>query len=256
LARKIGDTNWLGWALLELGEATRDLGDPRQGADILEEALQLFATVEDSWGELQATISLAATVRGAGDQARARSLFQRGAALASEIASPWGGALALVGLAAVAAGEGWSEQAARLLGAAETLRASNDYRFGPESLARRDETCEVARAHLGDAGFAAAWEAGRALPPDDAVALAFVDTPMPALPAAPPIRPPTAAAALSKREREVLALLVQRWTDKEIADALFLSPRTVTTHVANIFNKLGVNNRREAAAVAARRGLA
>jgi DNA-binding NarL/FixJ family response regulator len=50
-------------------------------------------------------------------------------------------------------------------------------------------------------------------------------------------------------------LLVQRQTDKEIAEALFISPRTVMGHATNIFTKLGVANRREAAAVAARHGL-
>jgi DNA-binding CsgD family transcriptional regulator len=49
--------------------------------------------------------------------------------------------------------------------------------------------------------------------------------------------------------------LTRHQTDKEIAAALFLSPRTVSTHVANIFNKLGVANRREAAAAAAGLGL-
>ena len=61
---------------------------------------------------------------------------------------------------------------------------------------------------------------------------------------------------LTRREREVLALLCQRQTDPEIAEALFLSPRTASNHVANILAKLGVPNRREAAALAARQGLA
>jgi DNA-binding NarL/FixJ family response regulator len=43
--------------------------------------------------------------------------------------------------------------------------------------------------------------------------------------------------------------------DKEIADALFLSTRTVESHVANILAKLGVENRRDVAAAAARLGL-
>ncbi len=46
---------------------------------------------------------------------------------------------------------------------------------------------------------------------------------------------------------EVLRLLARRQTDKEIAEALFLGPRTVQSHVAHILNKLGVANRREAA---------
>ena len=57
---------------------------------------------------------------------------------------------------------------------------------------------------------------------------------------------------LTRREREVLALLCQRQTDPEIAEVLFLSPRTASKHVGNILGKLGATNRREVAAMAAR----
>ena len=60
------------------------------------------------------------------------------------------------------------------------------------------------------------------------------------------------ARPLSRREREILALLCLRLTDLEIADRLFVSRRTVTTHVSNILAKLDVANRREAAALAGR----
>ena len=59
-----------------------------------------------------------------------------------------------------------------------------------------------------------------------------------------------AVATLSRREREILPLLAARWTDREIAEALCISYRTVTTHVTNIYNKLGVSSRREVAAFA------
>jgi DNA-binding CsgD family transcriptional regulator len=62
-------------------------------------------------------------------------------------------------------------------------------------------------------------------------------------------------AGLTARELDVLRLLARHQTDKEIAETLFLSPRTVSTHVANIFIKLNVSNRREAAATAAALGL-
>jgi DNA-binding CsgD family transcriptional regulator len=70
-------------------------------------------------------------------------------------------------------------------------------------------------------------------------------------------KPPTEIypAGLTPREVEVLRLLAQHRTDKEIAEELFVGPRTVQTHVANILNKLGVDNRRAAAAEAARVGL-
>jgi DNA-binding CsgD family transcriptional regulator len=53
----------------------------------------------------------------------------------------------------------------------------------------------------------------------------------------------------------VLALVSQRFTDPEIADMLFISPRTVNHHVGSILGKLGARNRREAGAVAMRSGL-
>jgi DNA-binding CsgD family transcriptional regulator len=63
------------------------------------------------------------------------------------------------------------------------------------------------------------------------------------------------AVQLSAREQDVLSLLVQRYTAPEIADQLFISVRTVERHVANVYNKLGVNSRRAAAALALQHGL-
>jgi DNA-binding CsgD family transcriptional regulator len=66
---------------------------------------------------------------------------------------------------------------------------------------------------------------------------------------------PTAVAVgdtLSPREREVLRHLVDGKTDREIAEALFISPRTVMRHVASILAKLGVSSRTAAAARAVR----
>ncbi len=61
--------------------------------------------------------------------------------------------------------------------------------------------------------------------------------------------------ALTPREREVLCLVVDGRTDRDIADALMVSRRTATTHVQNILNKLGVTSRTAAAVEAVRRGL-
>lgn len=52
---------------------------------------------------------------------------------------------------------------------------------------------------------------------------------------------------LSPRENDVLAMLADGLTDREIAEGLTISPRTVETHVSNILHKLGVRNRAEAA---------
>jgi DNA-binding CsgD family transcriptional regulator len=60
---------------------------------------------------------------------------------------------------------------------------------------------------------------------------------------------------LTRREREVVALLCHRLTDQEIAEYLFISKRTVHSHVGSILAKLRVANRREAAATAMQLGL-
>ena len=64
-----------------------------------------------------------------------------------------------------------------------------------------------------------------------------------------------AAALLSGREREVLALIADGLNDQEVAERLFLSPHTVHRHVANIRHKLGRGSRAAAVAEAARLGL-
>jgi DNA-binding NarL/FixJ family response regulator len=67
---------------------------------------------------------------------------------------------------------------------------------------------------------------------------------------APDPEPPGGPAGLSPREGEVLALLAEGLTNREIADALFLSPETVKGYVAQIYATLGVRNRVEASRVA------
>jgi LuxR family transcriptional regulator, maltose regulon positive regulatory protein len=63
------------------------------------------------------------------------------------------------------------------------------------------------------------------------------------------------AEMLTNREIDVLALLAERLTDKEIAERLVLSPVTVKKHTQRIYRKLGVDNRRAAVAEARRLGL-
>lgn len=60
---------------------------------------------------------------------------------------------------------------------------------------------------------------------------------------------------LTEREREVLVLLVDGLTNREIADRLYISDSTVKTHVSNILSKLGVATRTEAVSLALQKGL-
>jgi len=161
-------------------------------------------------------------------------------------------------LASVAAMTGRHEPAARLFGAAEALReAIGAWAIGapgPRHPARYEQAVANARAGLGDDAFAAAWAAGRAMPLEDAITTALAAISQASAAESPP-SPAPAACGLSPREREVLALIAERLTDTEIGARLFISPRTASRHVANLFAKLGANSRREALAAAARHGL-
>jgi LuxR family maltose regulon positive regulatory protein len=95
----------------------------------------------------------------------------------------------------------------------------------------------------------------------------YIDALIEAFPAAPardahalaPSNGQTAAAVLveplTSRELDVLALLAQRYSAKEIAQHLVISNGTVKRHIANIYGKLAANNRRTAVAAAAALGI-
>jgi DNA-binding CsgD family transcriptional regulator/tetratricopeptide (TPR) repeat protein len=67
---------------------------------------------------------------------------------------------------------------------------------------------------------------------------------------------PDGPASLTPREREVVALLAEGLTNAQLADRLYISPRTAAVHVSNVLSKLGMGSRTEVAAWAVRTGIA
>jgi DNA-binding NarL/FixJ family response regulator len=66
---------------------------------------------------------------------------------------------------------------------------------------------------------------------------------------------PSGPEALTPREREVARLLAEGLSNSQLADRLYISPRTAAVHVSNILSKLGMSSRTEVAAWAVRDGL-
>ncbi|MGV0676288.1 LuxR family transcriptional regulator [Mycolicibacterium fortuitum] len=145
----------------------------------------------------------------------------------------------------LAARQDQPRRAARLLGAAQRAwEPIGNYPGGFELPNWNDEISEELRAALGDNEFEALLAEGRALSVDKAVGEAMGDPePAPAAPALPD-RP---LASLSRREAEVAGMVAEGMTNKQIAQALVLSLRTVESHVEHIFAKLGVRSRTQVA---------
>ncbi|WP_431999384.1 ATP-binding protein [Streptomyces sioyaensis] len=148
-------------------------------------------------------------------------------------------------LAWATAHTGCAPLAAKLLGAAQTLWQSVGAGLpGVGRLLHHHNECRAQlQKALGDAEFATAVKTGAELALDQAVACALgrPDSPTPASAGEHP------SAPLTRRENEVVGLLTQGLTNKEIATELAIAPRTAGTHVANILGKLGFTSRTQIA---------
>ena len=115
-----------------------------------------------------------------------------------------------------------------------------------------------ARATLGEAAFVAAEVAGRALPFEqiiDELLAVLEDRELGLAPYLGAGETRQADSLISPRERQVLALVAEGHSNKEIAETLFVSPFTVKSHVASLLSKLDADNRAQLATIAVQRGL-
>lgn len=190
---------------------------------------------------------------------RAQAALAEALRLRWEDGEAWGTAsvLSACGLSAVARGTG---RAAVRLFAAAAFAAASETNIRPEYQADAERELATARRAVGEAAYRAAWQEGRALTPDQAVAeaLALAAEPVSdagAAQAKPEVAAPALPNGLSVREVEVLRLLAAGTSNREITDTLVLSICTIETHAARIYTKIGAVNRVEAAPFAVRHGL-
>jgi predicted ATPase/DNA-binding CsgD family transcriptional regulator len=250
----LGDPARAAIALYFLGQAALDHEDGPRADALFEEALFRFRQGGYAWGVSGALLQLGEVAAMRGDTTAAATYYAESLAGTSSREDLVGKLVATARLAAVG---GQPEAAARVFGAAAALADTIGYVRRPPEQERLERDAAVARASLGDTGFAAAWAAGRALRAEQAVAEAQAVLALLDAPSAPGTTTTSASEipALTPREQEVLALMCAHLQDREIAERLFLSPRTVESHVSRILAKLGVRSRREAVAVAARLAL-
>jgi len=139
-------------------------------------------------------------------------------------------------LAAAAAGVDSLDEAARLLGAADAARRRiGSVRFVVHGM-QFDLTVADLRAARGDVEFERLWDDGAQLSNDEAIAFARRGR-------GERKRPQTGWAALTPTERDVVRLVSEGLGNKEIAARLFVSHRTVETHLTHVYTKLALKSR-------------
>ncbi|MEZ4562710.1 MAG: tetratricopeptide repeat protein [Thermomicrobiales bacterium] len=254
LARRVGDEWQVCIVLGNLGGAHYDAGNFERGAALSREALQLSRELNDTFGVAVNLYNLGQFHVELGNTAEAVACYAESLAIIESIGEHHllSRALDRLGIALHVLGD--SREGARLHGAALALRESIGDTLFLEEDANIAMRCAQIQAALGDDAFQAEVELGRTLPPAAAVTEArrvaaesldaFLASPAQAL------------AGLTRREAKVLRLLAEGQTDQEIADALFISKRTASSHVAAVISKLGVTSRTAAVALAIRAGVA
>jgi DNA-binding CsgD family transcriptional regulator len=152
---------------------------------------------------------------------------------------------ALECLASLACDAESHREAARLCGAADTLRRSmGGVRFKVYDDAYNASIAAVRNA-LTDNEFESAWAEGAALSATEAIAYAQRGR-------GERKRPSSGWASLTPTERDVVRLVSEGLGNKDTATRLFISPRTVATHLTHVYTKLGLTSRVQLAQEAAR----
>jgi predicted ATPase/DNA-binding CsgD family transcriptional regulator len=270
----LGDNNRWGIAQVEYGMGTlaRARGDAEMAVRYFQDAMVIFREL-DAWPEIarcQAGIGWIAVT--SGDFGLAQESLAEGLRLNQACGQRLGIARGLEAFAALAVVRQQPERAARLAGAACQLRESLGHGAGIGS--RIEEVLEFARDRIGTSGAAALFAEGREMRGEDATSYALgsddgQSASGPSQAGEPAWTDPArlgrvgglrhdaggahrSPSPLTPREHEIVLLIAQGLSNKEIADELVISPATAARHVANILAKLGFTSRTQVASWATR----
>ena len=229
----------LGWVALAERDAT-------MAASLLDASLVDFRRLGVRWRIAWSLCARAQVASRQGDHPVARVLCEEALIAANAVGDKLCASSCLEALAHAELAAGRAALAVRLFGAAVRLRDIAGAAWPAFVEADFDEAIARAGSQLDESTFAAAWSTGCATNPEDAVRASRVPLPEPSR---------TSAAVLTARETEVLRLVAADLTDVQVAEQLFLSPRTIHSHLRSIYRKLGVSSRRAATRYAIEPGL-
>jgi predicted ATPase/DNA-binding NarL/FixJ family response regulator len=231
----------------------------RQGSQVsarslAHESLAQARKAGDAWILAESLDALGELAVGSGDWVAARNFHQRGMAIWQQLEDRWRLAVGLEEAACRMAAQHVPDLALRLAGAASALREAIGIRLGPAAQAALDRWLEPCRQTLGDAASAIAWADGLATPPEQLWREALTPPAESPASSSPPPAPSPATvgsrpmSALTERQQSVAELVALGYSNRQIADELHLSERTVETHVRQILHKLVLVSRTQLAA--------
>ena len=251
---RLGDPYWIGVAYNRLAIVCHVQGDFTRAEALYEEELELWQGRNDTWGICFVTSNLGLTAQAQGDTTQAAVRYRESMLRLQDLGETWGDDEILAPIAALASESGLQEQAARLIGATDNRLEAIGYALPPFVQVFYQQAVAGARRALGEERFMAEREAGQRLARTQVIseALAVVTAIADArqLP-----KPAPSIVGLSPREVDVLRLLVEGHSDRQIAEALSISTKTVGNHVSRILAEFEVESRTAAATQALRRGL-
>jgi predicted ATPase/DNA-binding CsgD family transcriptional regulator len=251
LFKEIGDT----WGIAEcsqlLGRLAFQQRDAVTAYTLLEQSLTLFRKIGNRRGMARSLSQMGDVAAMQQDWARARLLYKESLTQAQEVGDQFQIASCLEGVAGITSAGGASLAnvlwAAQLWGAAEALRETMEAPLPPVERAIYQERIATARSSIGKRIFSAYWAQGRTMTPEQALAAQGKVAMLSQHPAEPPSITSKSAVAnlagLTAREVEVLRWVTRGLTDVQVAEQLVISPRTVTSHLSSIYNKLGITSR-------------
>ncbi len=179
LFRELGFKQGIAWSLGNLGQVARGLGKYGRAATFYRESLVLLRELGDQQAVATTLANIGGVALAQNDSEQAAGLYREALAVQWELREKRDMAECLEGLAGVAGQQGQLERAARLFGAAEALREAIGAPLPFPQRSEYERYVATVRARLDEGTFKKAWDQGRAMPLEQAVAYALAEEPVP-----------------------------------------------------------------------------
>jgi len=278
LYKKLEDCSGIAWNLNQLGIVAAIRGELTKAKQLFEESLVLRKEVGDPWDIAQTCGNISSLAWQQNEYAKAREFSEKACALFQEAGDQRGVARTKVNLVWIAMLEGdftnatelltetlsklalfddkWSSaevletlaqvesrhgdtiKAALLFGAAEALREEVGMPLQAFESETYEKDIETIRKDLGKKAFTRAREQGRTMTLEQAI-----DFVVNALETPQPVQPQKEVGGLTARECEAAILIAQGMSNREIAEAMTVTVKTVEANVTRILRKLGFDSR-------------